>query len=549
VLLVALGLTPLGARFVHLIAPDATAWRVAVAMEIIVVLAWGGPRQLTMWWLRRARRASPAGVRARPSRRLRLNRWLVVAYILAAVMWLAARPLPLDGVTLTVLVTFVAGGILQQHNAVRGLSRLPKPQRLVTALESLPGPPAGMAVTVAVGWRTPIATAAAMSSPGRGGIVVAPPLLAALTDAQLRAVVAHELAHLRHHDTWWRLLRRLLILLASTATALTLYTIPGLRGLAGQHGGHLTGQSLPFLLAVGYLAFKVLRVAELRACRAEEAAADREAVRLTGDVHACLEGTGKACEIVGSPESLSLPRRLLTATHPAMGERLRLISAASPDGAPGSARPRQVLPAFAAVTVTAFVVGGFALFSPLATATPPATMGWYKVLPPSRFEGAVFSGTSQSSVWSAGIARFSDAVPVSVVYNQSGQPWLYMWGAYGNLANPAAELAAFWQASDPFAEYANPSVLPGSQLVDAEPAGPLGGYLQCSETLATCAWADYSGIIVVSQAPPSQFNTLVQISAGPAGNSEQTLARLTLSFRGAAELLRHARTPATQRSS
>jgi len=67
VLLVALGLTPLGARFVHLIAPDATPWRVAAAMEIIVVAAWGPPRLLTTRWLHRP--AGPArrwSVHARP---------------------------------------------------------------------------------------------------------------------------------------------------------------------------------------------------------------------------------------------------------------------------------------------------------------------------------------------------------------------------------------------------------------------------------------------------------------------------------------------------
>jgi hypothetical protein len=93
----------------------------------------------------------------------------------------------------------------------------------------------------------------------------------------------------------------------------------------------------------------------------------------------------------------------------------------------------------------------------------------------------VLSGTSQSSVWTAGIRRFSDTVPVSVVYNDSG--------------------------------------------------------------------ADYSGIIVVSQAPPSEFNWLAQFTTGPAGiYSEQTLAGLTQSSRGTAELLRH-KLPRTRQES
>jgi len=199
----------------------------------------------------------------------------------------------------------------------------------------------------------------------------------------------------------------------------------------------------------------------------------------------------------------------------------RHVSSARQLGTSGDRVPwrRQALTAVAAVTVIAFAVSGCALFSP-PTATPPANLGWYRVLPPSRFEGGVLSGTSQSSVWTAGIRRFSDAVPVSVVYDDSGVPWL----TQHNL--PTA-----------------------SQVIDDEPTGPLEGYLQCSETLVTCAWADYSGIIVVSQAPPSEFNWLAQFTTGPAGiYGEQTLAGLTQSFRGTAELLRH-KLPRTRQES
>jgi hypothetical protein len=56
----------------------------------------------------------------------------------------------------------------------------------------------------------------------------------------------------------------------------------------------------------------------------------------------------------------------------------------------------------------------------------------------------------------------------------------------------------------------------------------------------TCAWADGSGIIVVSQAPPSEAGALSPITTYPGGFcSEQALAWLTQSFRGAAERRRH----------
>jgi hypothetical protein len=122
-------------------------------------------------------------------------------------------------------------------------------------------------------------------------------------------------------------------------------------------------------------------------------------------------------------------------------------------------------------------------------------------------------------------------------------------GSYGKLTDPTGELAAFWQAADPFTMFTQHNLPAASQVIDDEPTGPLEGYLQCSESLVTCAWADYSGIIVVSQAQPSEFNWLAQFTTGPAGiYSEQTLAGLTKSFRSAAELLRHTRTRSAQAS-
>jgi len=377
-----------------------------------------------------------------------------------------------------------------------------------------------------------------MSSLRRQGIVVAPPVADALTDSQLRAVVAHELAHLRDHDLWLRLLRLLrlfLSLLASAATALALYAVPWLRRLPDLSSATVTAQALPFLLAVGYLAAKVLRAAELRAVRAEEAAADQRAVDMTGDAQAYREAIGMICSMLGTPGTWTLPQRLLTASHPAADERLGLISAgASPASKPAAGVYR---PAFASVAAIALAVGAFALGNPLGPPAPPEHLGWYRVVPPSRFDGGVRTGPpgSGTAVWSSGVRRFSGAVPVNVVYDKDGQPWLYMWGAYGDLGDPAGELSAFWQATNPFS-----ALGPPAQIIDSEPTGPLNGYLQCNGAENTCAWADYSGIIVVSQSPPDQDATFAPITTYPGGfYSEQVLAGLTESFRDAAESLQH----------
>jgi hypothetical protein len=169
---------------------------------------------------------------------------------------------------------------------------------------------------------------------------------------------------------------------------------------------------------------------------------------------------------------------------------------------------------------------------------PPPNLGAYRVVPPPQFEGARLSAATGpgSAVWSDGIKRFPGATPVTAVYDQDGQPWLYAWGAEGKLADPAGELTAFWQAWDPFAALMNIPLAPS----DNEPTGPLGGTLQCQEVFQVCAWADYSGIVVVS---PQSFNDTGMITTSPTTNlpltiTEQQMDAMTLSFRGVAEQLR-----------
>jgi len=103
------------------------------------------------------------------------------------------------------------------------------------------------------------------------------------------------------------------------------------------------------------------------------------------------------------------------------------------------------------VTVAAAVAGMAVLGISLRTPAPPEHLGWYRIVPPARFDGGRYAGTSgsASSVWAAGIRRFAGAVPVNAFYDNKHQPWLYMWGAEGDLIDPAAEPSAFWQAAQP----------------------------------------------------------------------------------------------------
>jgi hypothetical protein len=103
-----------------------------------------------------------------------------------------------------------------------------------------------------------------------------------------------------------------------------------------------------------------------------------------------------------------------------------------------------------------------------------------------------------------------------------------VWGAYGRLADPSGELSAFWNKFE---------VLPfggNSGSRDSEPAGPLGGYLQCDGGLLTCAWADDSGIVLVSLSSPGPQSGVVAYAGTTI--TEQELAAMTLSLRAAAEV-------------
>jgi hypothetical protein len=115
-----------------------------------------------------------------------------------------------------------------------------------------------------------------------------------------------------------------------------------------------------------------------------------------------------------------------------------------------------------------------------------------------------------------------------------------VWGAYGKLADPSGEVSAFWNKFGAPLAFDGPGVFP-----DAEPAGPLGGSLQCDDGTLTCIWADNSAVVVVSLAGPGTSGAF----AYPGGTvTEQQLAAMTLSLRNAAEVrIQHGHTPIKHR--
>jgi Zn-dependent protease with chaperone function len=81
-------------------------------------------------------------------------------------------------------------------------------------------------------------------------ILVAPPIAAAFTDRQLRALLAHEVAYVLNGDPRRIRMRTAVIGACAVLAAQALAYIPALRGLAGLNDP-TTVESIPFLLFWG----------------------------------------------------------------------------------------------------------------------------------------------------------------------------------------------------------------------------------------------------------------------------------------------------------
>ncbi len=546
-LVVALGLTPLGARFVHLVAPKGDTWHDAAAWLLILAAVAAVARLPVLWWQREMRRTAPELFRPRGGPKQRLTRAaMVAAALLNLVLWIFLLVLRIRGEAgayLGVLLALTVSTWLLVLLRRMRIQRLPRSERLSDMVSSLPGAPR---IPVVSGWLRAVANVRVVGR-RRPVIVIDPPIAAALTDRELRAVLAHEVAHVQHDDAGRRVLRRLLVRLCALAATVALYGIPALRSLAGLRGG-LSVQAGPFLLAIWFLVFRVLHTMELRATRAEELAADRDMVSLTGDPEACADGLGKLSSLLGTPDTWTLPQRLLFATHPATSDRLRLLRDPAPatDAQAADLQSADVQPratprhraawrwilAGVLVLIAVEAIGAASRHFDHQVIPMPSDAGKYRVLLPRSFDTAPMETADakqlRSSVWGSGdLTRFPGAVPVAAVYDQDGSLWLYVWGAYGKLADPSGELSAFWNKSDAVSDPYGFDVAPK----DPEPTGPLGGYLQCDGDSLTCVWADDSGIVVVSLAAPAQLGEQPVFD-----ETEQELAAETLSLRAAAEV-------------
>ena len=131
-----------------------------------------------------------------------------------------------------------------------------------------------------VAGRTRLASAAVVSVGGERRVVLSDTLLADHTDEEVEVVVAHELAHVVHHDV------------VASQIGLALHVTVSLLGAdaalrwAGAQGAHLSPELLPVVLLATGAAFIVLRPLMLALSRHQERLADRYALTLTGNAPA-----------------------------------------------------------------------------------------------------------------------------------------------------------------------------------------------------------------------------------------------------------------------
>jgi heat shock protein HtpX len=175
--------------------------------------------------------------------------------------------------------------------------------------------------------RTPLLLAATLAGAERPTIVVGRNVLRALTARELRAVLAHEVAHLAHRDlTVMQLGRALAMMTGALARfALTLVLLQLALGLLDR--AVVTGWELAALFAAPLAANLVL----LALSRNREFDADAAACRLTGDPEALATALLKLERIEAGllrkalPQLGRIPVPRWLRTHPSSQERIERL--------------------------------------------------------------------------------------------------------------------------------------------------------------------------------------------------------------------------------
>lgn len=192
-------------------------------------------------------------------------------------------------------------------------------------------------------------------------------LVSQLTDAELQAVVAHELAHIVNRDSLLMASAWVLPLIAGLVIALGLALAGAARG--GGWVGLMIAFAGFFLAAFGVAALIACVLIALGLSRAREFAADRYAGRLTGDPRALSSALGR---LSGAPSDTRLaplaallvrpPRRgafSVVSTHPSFEARTRRLERLGADLETGPAEtPARYLGRGASAASAAIIAAG-----------------------------------------------------------------------------------------------------------------------------------------------------------------------------------------------
>ncbi len=171
---------------------------------------------------------------------------------------------------------FAAGRLLRVESRGTPLAREALCERLTRLLGKAGFPGLGL-FQVHVGERTRVASAAIVNAGRARYVAISDTLLADHTDEEVEVVVAHELAHVAHHD----------VVIAQAALAV--HVAASLLGAevavrwAGPIHGVMAAARLPLALLTTGALFLLLRPLSLALSRLQERRADRYALTLTGN--------------------------------------------------------------------------------------------------------------------------------------------------------------------------------------------------------------------------------------------------------------------------
>lgn len=203
--------------------------------------------------------------------------------VCAGLRWLAPQAWWGVAGALAAVTPLGIGHLLQRAAGEAGadvpLARGDLRERLTQLLTRAGYPDLGIRQTQ-VGDRTRVANAAVMTVGGQRRVVITDTLLADHTDDEVEVVVAHELAHVAHHDVV------LTQVVEALHVAASLWVVDAALAALATPAGVLPAASLPVAQAVGGAAYLLLRPLSLAVSRLQERRADRYALGLTSNPEA-----------------------------------------------------------------------------------------------------------------------------------------------------------------------------------------------------------------------------------------------------------------------